>query len=142
DLTLTTTAGDVILTGGSQANAGARLGSTGLTATVPTSPLALENKVTVNAAGNVSLNEGTAVGALIGYSSAGLPSGGDIKVTAGKSIQIHGTTFGSAIRTTGNVELHADQTAATITQSSASRVLASGLTTTSDSSTSLNGQNQ
>jgi hypothetical protein len=144
DLTLTTTAGDVILTGGSQANAGARLGSTSFLGIPSAPPLALDSKVTINAAGNVILNEGSAQGAAIGYAglSTALPAGGDIKVTAGKSIQMNGAVNGTAIRTTGNVELHADQPSGTITQSAASRVVANGLTTTSRGSTDLSGQNQ
>ena len=74
DTNLTLSAGgDVVLTGGSATNSGARLGST-ITAT----PLA--NNVTVNAGGSVILNGGTAQGAAIGYSvqAPTPPAGGTI----------------------------------------------------------------
>jgi len=65
---------------------------------------------------------------------------GNISVT-GRSIRFTGSAP-AAIRTQGNVELHADQLGGTITQDANGLILADGLTTTSQGSTVLAGANQ
>jgi hypothetical protein len=67
---------------------------------------------------------------------------GDITLAAGGNVQFNSNaSFGSNIRTTGDVNLQATATGGQITQGAISVILANKLTTTSNSGTSLVGAN-
>ena len=132
DLTLRA-GGDVVLNGGTAAENGAAIGSSGTGTPAP-------NKIDIVAGGSVILNAGNEsnTGVRIGSGSSGT-AGGDISVKAGGTIAMNGTAHSAAIRTLDDVSLEA----ASISQGGNAFILASGLTTKSTAgSTSLTGANQ
>ena len=96
------------------------------------------NNITVRAAGNVSL-ESEGAGARIGTSGQVPVSSGEIVITAGGNMHLGN---GTAIRTSDNVGLHADQPGGTISQGTNGLIRANALVTSSHGSTSLVGSNQ
>ena len=120
--------GNVAMTGGSAANAGAAIGSGfqgGQTTTI-----------TMGVGGNVTLNPGTVVngGSRIGSPSASI-AGGNIAITAGGTLALNSTGpgLGTAIRTLGNVTINA----ASVTQGPDSEIIAGGTTSLTGGSISL-----
>ena len=96
------------------------------------------NNITVTAAGNVTL-ESEGGGARIGTSGQVPVTSGEIVITAGGNVHLGN---GTAIRTSDNVSLHADQPGGTISQAANGLILADSLVTSSHGSTSLIGPNQ
>jgi filamentous hemagglutinin family protein len=131
DLQLTV-GGSLLIDGGISAN-GAAIGSSGI-------GTAFANDIRIAATGDVILNSGTG-GARIGSAAATGTAGGAISVSA-RSIQLNGTGGPAAIRTLGNVELHADQPGGVISESGNAFILANSLSTSSHGNTSLTGPNQ
>jgi hypothetical protein len=92
--------------------------------------------------GDLTLNGGTGAGTRIGQ-PAGLVGGGDIVVTTGGNLVIAGTgTTAGAIRTTGDVTLHADNPGKAITQVASSTIQANTLTATAHGAINLAGTNR
>jgi filamentous hemagglutinin family protein len=124
--------GNLTLTGGT-----AGLNGTSLGGTASGTSASFDNFIVVSALGDIVL-DGAAGGAgvRIGNSPLVPLTGGSISVT-GRSIRFTGTAP-AAIRTLGNVELHAGE----ISQAANGLILANQLTTTSDGSTNLGGANR
>ena len=129
DLTLTVD-GDLVLQGGTGAENGVSIGTSGQSA--------LPNSIDIKAR-NVVLNAGTGVGASarIGSGSNAL-AGGTIVIDAEQGIELNGTTESAAIRTLGSVTLDA----ASITERNNGFVRADTLTTITSGNTTLTGPNQ
>ena len=125
---------NLLLRGGTSGTNGAGLGGSG---TTPTD----RNDITVVATGDVILDGAVGGGGVrIGSSALTPVQEGNISVT-GRNIVFTGARP-SAIRTLGDVELHADQFDGTISQGANGFILADGLTTTAYGSTTLAGANQ
>ena len=124
--------GNLTINGGSVAENGAAIGSSGAGTAAP-------NTITIEAGGNVILNAGTAsgTGVRIGSGSNGT-AGGSISIEAGGNIELNGTERSAAIRTLGNVTLEA----ASISQGTNGFILADTLTTTTSGVTNLAGPNE
>jgi hypothetical protein len=121
--------GNLVLTGGTSGTNGASLGGG------PTNN-AFDNNIVVTAVGDVVLDGATGgAGARIGSAAPTVLPGGDISVT-GRNIRFTGAAP-AAIRTLGNVELHATS----IEQGANGLILANALTTSSEASTLLGGSN-
>src|SRR5262245_2761102 len=123
--------GNLTINGGSVAENGAAIGSSGAGTPAP-------NTIDIQAGGNVVLNAGTEpnTGVRIGSGSSGT-AGGNISIEAGGNIELNGTARSAAIRTLNNVTLEA----ASISEAGNGFILATTLTTTSTGNTSLNGPN-
>ena len=128
--------GNLVINGGSAADNGAAIGSSGASAPAP-------NTITIDAGGSVILNAGTPsnTGVRIGSGGNGL-AGGNISIKAAGSIELNGTQRSASIRTLGSVNLHADQPGGTISESGNGSILAGSLTTSSSGSSTLTGPNQ
>lgn len=121
--------GNLVLTGGSAGQNGASLGGS-------VTGAALANDIVVHAGGDVILDGATGgAGVRIGVSPRVGIAGGDIAIEAA-NIRILGEAP-AAIRTLGNVELHATS----IEQGANGLILANALTTSSEASTLLTGSN-
>ena len=124
--------GNVTINGGTVADNGAAIGSSG-------AGIAAPNKITIDAGGNVVLNAGTPsnTGVRIGSGSNGL-AGGDISIKAGGSIELNGTQRNASIRTLDNVSLEA----ASITEQGSGVIIANGLALNAVGDVTLGGANQ
>ena len=125
--------GNLVMTGGSATNNAAAIGSGAASATPP-------SRITVQASGDVILNSGSGAGARIGAPlNAAAPGAGEISISAGRSIQLNGTTQAAAIRSLDGVTLAAGTM---ISEGANGFIQAGALTTISVGDTSLTGPNQ
>ena len=136
DLTLRV-GGDLLLTSGGTNNS-ATIGASPPPAGVAPSPHVID----IQAQGDVILRASAKIGARIGTSLLAPSAGtGNISITAGRSIQLHGfdpILAPAGIRTASDVALVAGTT---ILETGSGMILANRLTTTSSGDTSLTGPN-